>query len=113
MFRYLFPALAAMLVAGCAGPRDPWGGDYALHYRPASGDGHALDYNDRVYRGGDGAYYCQRRDGTLGLVVMAEGGALPPEMIAPGRSRKLGAIVTRPGGGAIREAIERHALRCV
>ena len=109
-------ALAAVLIAGCAGPRDPWAGDYASHYRPASGDGHPpdyLDYNDRVYRGEDGAYYCQRTDGTLGLVVMAEGGALPPELIAPGRSGKLGSVVARPGGGAIREAIERHALRCV
>ena len=44
---------------------------------------------------------------------MAEGGALPPEMIGAGRSLKLGGIVARPGGGAIREAIERHALRCV
>ena len=111
----LFPAaaLAASLIAGCAGPRDPWGGDYALHYRPASGEGEPLDYNDRVYHGGDGAYYCQRADGTLGLVVMAGGGALPPALVGTGRSDKLGSVVARPGGGAIREAIERHALRCV
>ena len=116
MYKPLLPAaaaLAAALIAGCAGPRDPWGGDFALHYRPATGEGHALNYNDRVYRGADEAYYCQRTDGTLGLVVMGGGGALPPALVEAGRSGKLGSIVAQPGGGAIREAIERHELRCV
>ncbi|WP_129794142.1 hypothetical protein [Sphingosinicella sp. CPCC 101087] len=106
-------ALAAGLLAGCAGPRDPWGGDYALHYRPASGEGQALDLNDRVYLDQDGDYYCQRADGTLGLVTMAGGGGLPPNLVTPGRSRKLGSVVAQPGGGAIRDAIERRVLRCV
>ena len=106
-------ALGAGLIAGCAGSADPWDGDYARHYRPSDGDGRALDHNDRVYHGGDGAYYCQRADGTLGLVVMADGGALPPDLIDEGESRKLGAVVARPGGGAVDTAIAARTLLCV
>ena len=115
MSRLFLPAaaLAAALLTGCFGPPDPWQGDYALHYRPGAGDGFSLDHNDRVYRDEDGGYYCARGDGSLGLVVMGEGGAMPPELVSPGWSRKLGDIVTEPGARPVREAIEQQALRCV
>jgi hypothetical protein len=34
-----------------------------------------LGPNDAIYRGSDGRYYCQRSDGTIGLVVGGVGGA--------------------------------------
>ena len=113
LFLSVVAAVAAGMLAGCFGPYDPWHGDYAPNYRPAAGDGFSLDYNDRVYRDEDGGYYCARSDGSLGLVVMGEGGAMPPELVWPGWSRKLGDIVTEPGARPVREAIEAHALRCV
>lgn len=113
----LFPvavaAIAAASLAACQGPRDPWNGEYALHYRAGSGDGFALDLNDRVYRDESGGYYCARPDGSLGQVVLGEGGTMPPELVRPGRSRKLGDIIARPGARAVRDAIESRALRCV
>ncbi|MGO7258950.1 hypothetical protein ACCT32_35985, partial [Rhizobium brockwellii] len=32
--------------------------------------------NDRVWRGNDGRYYCQRSNGTTGLIIGAAGSAL-------------------------------------
>jgi hypothetical protein len=113
MCKLFLSAALAGLLAGCAGSADPWQGEFARHYQPADGEGRALDHNDRVYHGGDGTYYCQRADGTLGLVAMADGGALPPDLIDSGESRKLGAIVARPGGAAVGAAIEARTLRCV
>ncbi|WP_338420408.1 hypothetical protein [Sphingomonas profundi] len=34
-----------------------------------------LSSNDQVYRGSDGRYYCQRTDGTTGLIIGAAGAA--------------------------------------
>ena len=113
LLRAALASIASAALAGCFGPYDPWQGDYALHYRPGSGEGFPLDYNDRVYRDDNGGYYCARADGSLGLVVMGDGGAMPPELVWQGWSRKLGDIVTEPGARPVREAIENQALRCV
>ena len=105
-------ALAAMPLAGCASYSDPYGGYYERHYRPAAYDPYPLGYDDRIYRGADGRYYCTRRDGTLGLVVGASAGALLGNLIAPRGSKTIGTIIGAAGGGAVGYAIERGDLRC-
>ena len=105
--------LPALLVAGCAHSDEPWEGDFDAHYTEATADeGHALGYNDRIFAGEDGRFYCQRRNGSLGLAVMDDGSALPNNFIRPGQSVKLGMVVGSEGGAAVRHAIDARALTC-
>ena len=109
-------AMAFAPLAGCAtyGDRynDPYDGYYERHYQAGSYDPYPLSRNDRIYRGSDGRYYCQRRDGTIGLVIGAGVGALLGNLIAPRGSNTIGTIIGAAGGAAIGYAIERNELRC-
>ena len=71
-----------------------------------------LGYNDRIYRGQDGRYYCRRSDGTTGLIVGAAAGALLGDAIAPRGSRTIGALIGGALGGAIGHEVESGGLRC-
>jgi Glycine zipper 2TM domain len=94
---------------------DPrYGGYYAdryyrdgRYYRP-----YRLSYNDRVYRGGNGRYYCRRSDGTTGLIVGAAVGGLLGNEVGRGRSNTLGAIIGAAGGGLLGREIERGNVSC-
>jgi Glycine zipper 2TM domain len=77
------------------------------YYRP-----YRLSTNDRVYRGGNGRYYCRRSDGTTGLIVGAAVGGLLGNEIGRGRSNTLGAILGATGGGLLGREIERGNVRC-
>ncbi|HYN45750.1 MAG TPA: glycine zipper 2TM domain-containing protein [Allosphingosinicella sp.] len=70
-----------------------------------------LTYNDRVYRGRDGRYYCRRNDGTTGLIIGAGAGALLGHAIDDGRSSTLGTIIGAVAGGAIGREVERSSSR--
>lgn len=76
------------------------------YYRPRQ-----LSYNDRVYRGYDGRYYCRRSDGTTGLIIGAGVGALAGAAIANGGSNLLGALIGAAAGGAVGTAIDRGNSR--
>ena len=56
-----------------------------------------LGRNDRIYRGYDNRYYCRRDDGTTGLIVGGITGGVLGQVIAPGGSKTLGAII----GGSV------------
>jgi hypothetical protein len=75
-----------------------------------------LSYNDRIYRGRDGRYYCRRDDGTTGLIIGAGVGALIGRSLDNGRSNVLGTILGAAAGGAIGREIDRndnrYDLRC-
>ena len=75
-----------------------------------------LTYNDRIYRGRDGRYYCRRDDGTTGLIIGAGVGALIGHSLDNGRSSVLGTILGAAAGGAIGREIDRndnrYDLRC-
>jgi len=74
-----------------------------------------LSYNDRVYRGRNGQYYCRRNDGTTGLIVGAGVGALVGNAIDNGRSSLLGTIIGAVAGGAVGREVTRDSrsdLRC-
>ena len=80
--------------------RNDWGTDYdaSRYYRddPRYTE-RRLSYNDEVYRGSDGRYYCKRNDGTTGLIIGGAGGALLGNVIDGGRSRVGGTLI----GGAL------------
>lgn len=67
-----------------------------------------LDRNDRIYRGGDGRYYCRRGDGTTGLIIGGLAGATLGTAIPRGGSRLLGTLT----GAEISRSIDRGAVRC-
>jgi len=70
-----------------------------------------LSYNDRIYRGRDGRYYCRRSDGTTGLIIGAGAGALIGNAIDGGNSSVLGTILGAVAGGAIGREIDRNSSR--
>jgi hypothetical protein len=71
-----------------------------------------LSWNDRVYRGQNGRYYCRRSDGTTGLIVGAGIGALLGNQVNIGGSQTLRTIAGAGLGAALGQAITRGNVRC-
>lgn len=78
-----------------------WRGDRDDNWDPSRNyrghDRRQLSDNDRVYRGGDGRYYCKRSNGTTGLVLGAVGGGLIGSALG---GSTLGTLLGA-GGGAL------------
>ena len=71
-----------------------------------------IGYNDRLYRGQDGRYYCRRSDGTTGLIVGAGVGALLGNQINLGGSQTVRTIIGGAAGAILGREIERGSVRC-
>jgi hypothetical protein len=71
-----------------------------------------LSYNDRIYRGQNGRYYCRRGDGTTGLIIGAGLGALLGNQVNIGGSQTLRTIAGGAVGAALGQSISRGNLRC-
>jgi hypothetical protein len=69
-------------------------------------------YDETVYRGDDGRYYCHRSDGTTGLVVGAVAGGLIGNQLARGKSATLGTLLGAGAGALIGQAIEKDSVYC-
>jgi hypothetical protein len=83
------------------------------YYRDGSYYGETrLSRRDRVYRGGDGRYYCRRPDGTTGLIIGGAVGALFGNAIDNGRSSLLGTLIGGGAGALLGREIERGGVRC-
>lgn len=95
-----------------ADPR--YGGYYAdRYYRDGSYyQPRQLAYNDRIYRGQDGRYYCRRADGTTGLIIGGLAGGVLGNLLAPGGSKTLGTIIGAVGGGLAGRALDRDRVTC-
>jgi hypothetical protein len=93
---------------------DPRYGNYApeRYYRQGNYPARQLTANDRVYRGGDGRYYCRRSDGTTGLIIGGLGGGVLGNVIAPNGSKTLGTILGAVGGGLIGRSVDRGKVTC-
>lgn len=71
------------------------------HYRPGSSrDRYRIDRNTRIYRGGNGRYYCRRNDGSTGLIVGAAVGGILGNALGDGDSGLLSTILGAGVGGA-------------
>ena len=131
MIRKLILAATALAIAAPIAPASadppPWApahgwrakhGGEGLYYPDQyyrSGRGYAdrrLGYNDRIYRGRDGRYYCRRSDGTTGLIVGAALGALIGRSLDRGRSRTVGTLIGAGAGAVLGRAVDRGQLRC-
>mgnify|MGYP002853582244 FL=1 len=71
-----------------------------------------ISRSDRMWRGGDGRYYCKRDNGTTGLVIGAGVGALAGHELAGNGDRTLGAILGGAVGGLVGREIDRGSLQC-
>jgi len=68
-----------------------------------------LGRNDRIYRGGDGRYYCRRNDGTTGLVIGGIAGGLLGNAIG---GDTLGTLLGAGGGALLGRSVDRGNVRC-
>ncbi|MBY6128231.1 glycine zipper 2TM domain-containing protein [Qipengyuania aquimaris] len=67
----------------------------------------------RIWRGRDNRYYCEKDDGTTGLLVGAGVGALiGHEVAGRGGDRTLGAIIGGAAGALLGRSIDRSSTRC-
>ena len=71
-----------------------------------------LSYNDRIYRGQNGQYYCRRSDGTTGLIIGGAVGGLLGNTVAPGGSKVLGTIIGVGAGALLGREVDRGGVRC-
>ncbi len=68
--------------------------------------------NTRTWRGRDGQYYCQKKDGTTGLIIGAAAGALLGREVDGGRDRTLGTILGGAAGALLGKEIAQGSGRC-
>ena len=81
--------------------------DRGRYYEPRR-----LGRRDRVWRGRDGNYYCERDNGTTGLVIGAGLGALAGRAVDTRGDRTVGTILGAIAGGLLGREIDRGELRC-
>ncbi|WP_157216843.1 glycine zipper 2TM domain-containing protein [Flavisphingomonas formosensis] len=86
---------------------DGW--DPARHYHRGNYRARRLGRDDRIYRGGDGRYYCRRNDGTTGLVIGGIAGGLLGNAIG---GDTLGTLLGAGGGAVLGRSIDRGNVRC-
>ena len=85
------------------------GWDPSRHYHGGHYRERRLSRRDRVYRGGDGRYYCRRSDGTTGLVIGAIAGGVLGNAIG---GDALGTLLGAGGGALLGQSIDRNNVRC-
>ena len=66
-------------------------------------------YDEVVYRGDDGRYYCHRSDGTTGLIVGAVAGGVIGNQLARGKSAALGTILGAGAGALLGREIGKRS----
>ena len=80
---------------------------YGRYYEPRQ-----IRRGDRVWRGRDGRYYCQRENGTTGLIIGAAGGALLGRAIDTRGDRTVGTLLGGALGAVLGREIDRGSARC-
>ncbi|MHB9879617.1 glycine zipper 2TM domain-containing protein [Pacificimonas sp. ICDLI1SI03] len=83
------------------------------HYR--KGDNYRarrLSADDRVYRGRDGRYYCERDDGTAGLIIGGLTGGTLGNVVAPDGSKLLGSIIGGAVGAYVGKSADDDGVTC-
>ena len=85
------------------------GWDPSRHYHAGRYRERRLSRRDRVYRGGDGRYYCKRSDGTTGLVIGAIAGGVLGNAIG---GDTLSTLLGAGGGALLGQSVDRGNVRC-
>lgn len=71
-----------------------------------------MQRGDRIWRGNDGRYYCERGNGTTGLVIGAGIGALLGRTIDSRGDRTVGTVLGGALGAVIGREVDRGDIRC-
>jgi hypothetical protein len=71
-----------------------------------------LSRRDNMWRGRDGRYYCERDNGTTGLIIGAAGGAFLGRAVDTRGERATGTILGAALGALIGRELDRGELRC-
>lgn len=91
--------------------RDAFDGDYReREYRRS--EPRVMRYDEVIYRGDDGRYYCHRSDGTTGLIAGAAIGGLIGNRLAPGKSATLGTLLGAGAGALIGQRLDEGSVHC-
>lgn len=111
-------AAVAMPVVPVLADPPPWAPAHGRRAKEARYDSRGyyvtpqrLNRGDRVwYR--NGQYYCERDNGTTGLLIGGAVGALLGHQLAGGNDKTIGALVGAAGGAAIGKAIDDGDVKC-
>ena len=71
-----------------------------------------LRRGDRIWRGRDGRYYCERDNGTTGLIIGAGVGALLGRAIDTRGDRTVGTLLGGALGAVLGRELDRGDIRC-
>ena len=74
--------------------------------------GEPVHRNTRVWRGGDGRYYCRKENGTTGLLIGAGVGGLIGNEVAGRGDKGVGILLGAVGGAILGREIDRSNSRC-
>ncbi|MED5546328.1 MAG: glycine zipper 2TM domain-containing protein [Pseudomonadota bacterium] len=75
-------------------------------------DYRGYDEPRRVWRGNNGRYYCEKKDGTTGLLIGGAAGALLGREIDGGRDRTVGTLIGAAAGALLGREVDRGGQRC-
>lgn len=101
------PAFAAQRDYRWHGNEKNW--DPAKSYRASDRTPRRLSRNDQIYRGRDGRTYCQRSDGTTGLVIGGVAGGVLGNVVGGGT---LGTLLGAGGGALLGREIDKGGVKC-
>lgn len=100
---------------------DTWNKHGGRHHRGQGGTARYADRyayaepvsrDTRVWQGQDGAYYCQKKDGTTGLIIGGAVGALLGREIDSRGDRTLGTILGGAAGALLGKEVAQGSSRC-
>lgn len=93
-------------------PDPRWRGYYPDRYYRGGYEPIPMTRSMRIYRGGDGRYYCRRSDGTTGLIIGAAVGGLIGNRLDRGESGILGTIIGASTGALLGRELDRGSMVC-
>ncbi|GGB92427.1 hypothetical protein GCM10011494_08490 [Novosphingobium endophyticum] len=85
---------------------------YRGDYRSYRNHGEPVYRDTRVWRGGDGRYYCRKQNGTTGLLIGGAAGALLGREIDGGHDRTAGTLIGGVVGALLGREVDRGDNRC-
>jgi len=88
------------------------GRDYDRRYANQYAYGEPVYRDTRVWRGNDGRYHCQKKDGTTGLIIGGAVGALLGREIDTRGDRTLGTILGAAGGALLGKEVAQGGSSC-
>lgn len=88
------------------------GREYDARYANRFAYGEPVYQNTRVWQGRDGHYYCQKKDGTTGLIIGGAVGALLGRQLDGGYDRSLGTILGGAAGALLGKEVAQSGSRC-